>query len=180
MLVVTLVLLIGIPILEIYVAVQVAHLIGGGLTLVLLVLLSFLGWQLLRRQGARTWREVRLAVNEGRSPGREASNGALILVGAALLTLPGFVTAAVGLLFLFPPIRALIRRTGWLVLLRRFPWGSGAVVVVDQTGSVRVEPGAPTLHPPHGGPPPSRPTSPYGGEVIDGSVVKGREDAGSE
>lgn len=180
MLAVTLVLVIGLPILEIYVAVQVAHLLGAGPTLVLLVVLSFLGWQLLRRQGARTWREVRSALNAGRSPGRQASNGALILVGAALLTLPGFVTAALGLLFLLPPTRALIRRTGLVLLLKRVPWGTGAVVVVDQTGSVRVEAENPPDQARRAGPQPGRPAPPYGGEVIDGSVVKAREDAGTD
>lgn len=180
MLIFALVLLIGIPILEIFVAVQVAHLIGGGLTLLLLVAMSFLGWRLLRRQGARTWREVRQALNEGRSPGRQASDGALILVGAALLTLPGFVTGAIGLLFLLPPIRVLLRKTGLLLLFRRFPWGTGAVVVIDQTGTVRSGPSQPSAGPRAAPTAPTRPVPPYGGEVIDGSVVKGREDAGTD
>ena len=49
-------------------------------------------------------------------PGNELIDGALILVGGALLLTPGFVTDATGLLLLFPPSRIAIRS----LLARRF------------------------------------------------------------
>jgi UPF0716 protein FxsA len=51
----------------------------------------------------------------GRPPAREALDGALIIVGGALLLTPGFISDVGGLLLLLPPTRALIRR----LLVRR-------------------------------------------------------------
>ncbi len=101
-----------VPILEIYVITQVAEGLGWGTTLALVVLVSLVGAVLVKVQGlhvlARTQRRLLL----GQVPGREILDGALILVAGALLLTPGFVTAAIGLVLLFPPTRAVVR--AWL------------------------------------------------------------------
>ena len=79
---VLLLVLIGLPILEIYVIIQVAHAIGGWWTLLLLVASAFLGVRLLRVHGARPFRELRAAVEGGRPPGRELLDGTLASIGA--------------------------------------------------------------------------------------------------
>ena len=65
---------------------------------------------MLRSQGRAAWRRLGAAVSAGRSPGREVLDGALVLFGGVLLIIPGFISDALGLLALFPPTRALLRR----------------------------------------------------------------------
>ena len=100
---------------EITTAVAVAAWIGVGWMFLALFGISLLGAVLLRREGGRAWRSFSTAVADGRPPGREALDGVLVLLGALLIVLPGFVTAVLGLLFLLPPTRALLGRVflGW-------------------------------------------------------------------
>jgi UPF0716 protein FxsA len=110
------------PLVELYVIVQVGHVLGILPTLGLLLLVSFLGAWLVKREGLRAWRAFRLAVTEGRVPARETADGALVLLGGALLVAPGFVTDAIGLLCVLPPTRAVVRRLGYAAAARRVGW----------------------------------------------------------
>jgi UPF0716 protein FxsA len=64
----------------------------------------------LRREGRRTWRAFQEALAAGRVPTREVADGALVILGAALMIAPGFLTDIVGLLCLVPPTRSMLRR----------------------------------------------------------------------
>ena len=83
---------VAVPVLEIWVILQVGQVIGGWPTVLLLVLDSLLGVWLLRREGVRTWQALRDALAQARLPGRELADAALVLVGGTLLLTPGFVT----------------------------------------------------------------------------------------
>ncbi|MBV9413301.1 MAG: FxsA family protein [Acidimicrobiia bacterium] len=102
-------LLIIVPIVELYVIVQVGHVLGVVNTLALLVLISFLGAWLMKREGLSTWRRAQRQIDTGVVPGRELVDGALVVLAGALLLAPGFITDAVGLLLLLPPVRAGVR-----------------------------------------------------------------------
>lgn len=102
--------LIGVPVLEVFVFIEVGRAIGWLLAVVLLIGISVLGVQVLRIQGRSVIARVSLAVSEHRAPARAAIDGALGFLGAALLAVPGFVTAVLGVLLLFPPTRTLTRR----------------------------------------------------------------------
>jgi UPF0716 protein FxsA len=104
------VLLIGVPLVEIWALVQVAQLTGWGTALVLLLVISIIGAVLLKREGAKAWRAFTAALAEGRIPAAEVVDGALVIVGGALMLTPGFVTDAVGLLCVLPPSRRLVNR----------------------------------------------------------------------
>lgn len=108
-----------IPILEVWTAIQVAHHIGWLATIVLLVLTSAFGPALVRRQGIGVWRRARHRLEEGEVPGREAIDGVLLLIAGGLLTLPGFITAVLGLLLLLAPVRAVVRRGSGAWLARQ-------------------------------------------------------------
>ncbi|MET7397936.1 FxsA family protein [Dactylosporangium sp. NPDC005572] len=95
---------------EITAFVLVAQAIGWPWAVLLGIATGFVGALLLRREGMRAWRRFRAAVNEGRPPGAEVSDGLTGLLGALLLLTPGFLTDAAGLLLLLPPVRALARR----------------------------------------------------------------------
>ena len=98
--------LIVVPIAELYVIIQVGHVLGVLNTLALLVLVSLVGAWLMKREGLSTWRRAQRQVDTGKVPGAELIDGALILLAGALLLAPGFLTDAVGLLLLLPPVRA--------------------------------------------------------------------------
>lgn len=115
-------LFIVVPILELAVIVEVAGGIGLGNTLALLILVSLAGAWLVKREGIGAWRRVQEQVQAGRVPAKEMVDGVMILVGGALLLTPGFLTDAVGLSLLLPPVRAVLRRlmrrriTGWVTV----------------------------------------------------------------
>jgi UPF0716 protein FxsA len=99
-----------VPIAELAVIIQVGQAIGVWWTILLLIADSVLGSLLMRSQGRAAWRRFNEAVQAQRVPGREVADGVLVIFGGALLLTPGFLSDIVGLLFLLPPTRALIRR----------------------------------------------------------------------
>lgn len=109
------------PLVELWTILQVAHVIGGWETLGLLLLMSVLGTWLVKREGARAWGAFQLALKEGRVPARETADGALVILGGALLLTPGFVTDVFGALCLLPPTRAALRKLLVGFALRRNP-----------------------------------------------------------
>ncbi len=109
------VLLVVIPLVELYVILQVAHQIGGLDTIGLLIASSIVGGVLLRVQGLGVIRRFRSALAHGELPAAPLVDGLLIGVGGLLMLVPGFVSDTLGLLLLLPPVRAVARR----VVLRR-------------------------------------------------------------
>jgi UPF0716 protein FxsA len=102
-------LLIAVPIAELWVIVQVADGIGVIWTLVLLFAISIAGAWLLKQQGLTTWMRLRETTARGEIPTKEVTDGALILLGGALLLTPGFLTDIVGIVLLLPPSRAAVK-----------------------------------------------------------------------
>lgn len=110
------ILFIVVPIAELYVLIQIGQAIGVLPTIALLILDSVLGAMLMRSQGRAAWMRFNQALAEGRVPGREVLDAALVIFGGALLLTPGFLSDLLGLILLLPPTRALVRR----VLVARF------------------------------------------------------------
>jgi len=100
-----------VPIIELYLIVQVASGIGVLETLGLLV-----GAWLVRAQGLGVLARIHGQLAQGKVPGTELVDGLLVLFAGALMLTPGFMTDALGLLLLIPPTRAIIRT----VLVHRF------------------------------------------------------------
>ena len=105
-----LVVFVAVPLVEIYVIIQIGQVIGAWWTIALLVADSILGSWLIKREGSRAWRALRSALDERRMPARELADGMLILVGGTLMLTPGFVSDLVGLLCILPLTRPLGRR----------------------------------------------------------------------
>ena len=101
---------IGVPLVEIFVLVQIGYEIGPWWTILLLIITSVVGAWLVRREGGRAWQALTTALRTGRMPHRELADGALILVGGTLMLTPGFVTDAVGVLLILPVTRPVARR----------------------------------------------------------------------
>src|SRR5262245_29339316 len=113
-----------VPIAELYVIIQVGNAIGLGPTLFLLLADALLGSLLLRHQGRAAWIRFNRALAEGRVPHKEVFDGVLVIMGGALLLTPGFLTDIVGLIFLIPPTRALIRAVSARFVRRRLSVGT--------------------------------------------------------
>lgn len=113
------VLLVGVPILEVYLLVQVGERIGVWPTLAILVAEAILGGWLMRREGSRAWAALTSAFASGRVPSGELAEAALVLVGGLLLLLPGFATDLIGLFFLLPLTRPFARKMVAFFLARR-------------------------------------------------------------
>lgn len=99
-----------VPLVEIYVLIQVGQVIGAWWTIALLILDSLIGGWLIKREGRRAWDALNTALHNGRMPARELADGALILIGGTLMLTPGFVTDSVGILLILPVTRPIARR----------------------------------------------------------------------
>jgi UPF0716 protein FxsA len=148
-------LFIAVPLVEIYVIIQVGQAIGAWWTILLLIIDSILGSWLIRHEGSRAWRALSEALDSGRMPAQELADGALILIGGTLMLAPGFVTDAFGVLMILPLTRPLFRRLLTRVVARR-------LVVFGPPGSAQFSAGGDAQRP---GPDPEGPV--IRGEVVD-------------
>ncbi len=105
-----------IPIIEIYLLIQVGSIIGALYTILLIILTAIVGAFLLRIQGIATLRRVQQTIARGKVPAMEMLEGLMLLVGGALLLTPGFFTDALGFVCLIPSLRRFVIR---MVLLRK-------------------------------------------------------------
>ena len=115
-----------VPVLEIYVLIQVGQVIGAWWTVLLLVADGFLGSWLMKREGTKAWRALREALDKRRMPARELADGALILVGGTLLLTPGFLSDVVGFFCVLPFTRPVARAMLARYVDRKFLSGPGA------------------------------------------------------
>jgi UPF0716 protein FxsA len=148
-----------VPLAEIYVLIQVGHVIGVWWTIVLLVADSILGGWLIRREGGRAWQALRAALDEGRMPHRELADGALIVLGGALMLSPGFVTDVLGIVLILPFTRPVFRRA-----LASYAASRATVYATDRFGRSFAAQGARTQRRPG---PAAGDDSVVRGEVID-------------
>ena len=98
-----------VPVIELALIIEVGQVIGAWNTIAALLIVSFAGAWLVKREGMGVARRFREQMALGAVPGRELADGLLILFAGALLLTPGFVTDLLALLLLLPPVRAVIR-----------------------------------------------------------------------
>ena len=94
-----------IPIVEMWILIEVGGWIGALPTIGLVVLTATIGLSLLKQQGLSTLMRARRKMDEGAIPASELVSGVMIAVGGALLLTPGFVTDALGFALLIPQTR---------------------------------------------------------------------------
>jgi len=91
-----------IPIIEVYLLIEVGGLIGAGWTILLIVITAIIGVNLLRQQGISTLMRANQVMSQGQVPAMEMMEGLFLAVGGALLITPGFFTDAIGFICLLP------------------------------------------------------------------------------
>lgn len=100
-----LLLFIAMPMLELYLLVQVWGLIGFIPTLLLVLTTATLGLYLLRRQGFATLLRGRQRLESGELPAQEMAEGLVLAFCGALLLTPGLITDTIGFCGLVPALR---------------------------------------------------------------------------
>lgn len=121
-----------VPLVEIWLILEVAQLLGGGtqglaLTIAILLIDSMIGALLVRYQGRSAWNELRTSLDAGRVPAKEVVSGGFVLVGSTFLLLPGFLSDIVGITMLLPVTRRPLTNRTIAFLKRRiimFPNGA--------------------------------------------------------
>ncbi len=99
------ILFIVVPLIELYLIIEVGRLIGALWTVLLVVLTAVIGVSLLRIQGFSTLERARRNMEAGTLPAMEMMEGIMLAVGGALLITPGFLTDTLGFLCLIPAAR---------------------------------------------------------------------------
>tara|TARA_B100000767_G_C19722765_1_gene518061 strand:+ start:620 stop:1060 length:441 start_codon:yes stop_codon:yes gene_type:complete len=103
-----LLLIISIPVIEIYLFIKIGSQIGAFNTISLIFITAFLGIVYARYEGFNTLKSGMSQIVKNELPVYEIISGAALAFAALLLILPGFATDLLGLLIIFPPTRKLI------------------------------------------------------------------------
>jgi len=121
-----------VPVLEVFLLVQLGALLGPWPTIGIVVATGLIGAALARDEGARVVRDWQQAMLEGRLPRDGVLSGLLVLVGGVLLVTPGVLTDIVGFALLVPitrrPIAAFVRKRVEAKLAQRV---AGGQVIVE-------------------------------------------------
>ena len=102
-----LILIISIPIIEIYLFIKIGSQIGALATISLIFMTAFIGVLYARYEGFNTLKSGMSQLIKNELPIYEIVSGAALAFAALLLILPGFATDVLGLLIIFPPTRKL-------------------------------------------------------------------------
>ena len=113
--IVALFLFVTVPLVELFLLIEVGKGIGALYTIGLCLLTAAIGSALLRQQGLQTLARARVNLDRGTLPAIELIEGVALALGGVLLLTPGFVTDAIGFACLLPPTRHLLVR----LVLRR-------------------------------------------------------------
>jgi UPF0716 protein FxsA len=98
-----------VPLVELYILLQVGSVIGAANTILLVILTGVLGAFLAQREGIRTLQTIQSVMARGEMPGEALLDALLILVAGFVLITPGILTDTLGFLLLIPATRLRIR-----------------------------------------------------------------------
>jgi len=93
------------PVMEMWLLIEVGGQIGALATIALVLLTAMVGLTLLRKQGFATLMKANRKMAEGQLPAEEMAEGIFLAIGGALLLTPGFVTDSIGFACLLPGVR---------------------------------------------------------------------------
>ena len=98
-----------IPIIEIFLLIEIGSMFGALTAVTLVILTGFLGAFLARMQGLQTLYRIQESLREGRMPSGELLDALLIGIAGLVLLTPGFLTDSAGFLLLIPATRNFIK-----------------------------------------------------------------------
>ena len=97
-----------IPIIEIYLLIKIGSQIGALSTILLIFITAIVGVYYAKYEGLNTLKSGFIQLSKNETPAYEVISGAMIALAAVLLIIPGFVTDILGFLLIFPLSRKLI------------------------------------------------------------------------
>ena len=103
-----LLLIIIIPVIEIYLLIKIGSEIGAIYTILLIFTTAIVGVYYAKYEGLNTLRSGFIQLNKNETPAYEVISGAAIAFAALLLIIPGFATDIIGFLLIFPVSRKFI------------------------------------------------------------------------
>ena len=101
-----------IPVVEIYFLIKIGSYFGAFTTILIVIATALLGAYLARMQGFKTMHQMQENLQQGLMPAEELMDAFLIVIAAAVLLTPGFITDAFGFLLLIPTTRTFLKK--WL------------------------------------------------------------------
>ena len=101
-------LIIGLPVLEIFLLIKVGGEVGALNTIALIFLTAIIGMYFAKLQGIQTLKSGMANLYQNKLPAYDLLSGASIAIAALLLIIPGFFTDFVGFLFLIPFTRKIL------------------------------------------------------------------------
>ena len=101
--------LLFVPLVELFIIIQLSNFIGWWATISMMVLTALVGSWLVFRSGFNVIRSIKSRLAEAELPTKELLDGVLTLLGGALMLTPGLLTDLLGLLFLIKPTQILLR-----------------------------------------------------------------------
>lgn len=120
-LVIFLILLLGLPMLELSLFAEVAQEVGTFNTILLTIFTAVVGVALVRQQGLQVVQSLSATVQRGESPVKEIIHGVFLFLAGLFLLLPGFFTDSLGALLLIPPVRSLLANSGVFTMIVKAP-----------------------------------------------------------
>ena len=97
-----------VPIIEIYLLIQIGSQIGTITTILLIFITAIVGIYYAKYEGLNTLKSGFLSLKKNEIPAYEVISGAVIAFSALLLIIPGFLTDLIGFFLIFPITRKLI------------------------------------------------------------------------
>jgi UPF0716 protein FxsA len=101
-------LVVVLPLIELYVIVQVGQSIGLLPTIVLLIAISAIGTSLVKREGIKVYQDFTATLQRGEEPSSQIVQGFCILAAGVFLLAPGFISDVLAISLLLPLTRALV------------------------------------------------------------------------
>jgi len=119
-----LILLIVVPVVELYILIEIGQQIGAFTTIGIIVLTGIVGAYLVKNQGFMILRKIQHDLSQGILPGDSLLQGIIILAGGIFLLTPGFITDIIGFIFLIPISREIVKKYLLIWLKRKIDSGN--------------------------------------------------------
>ena len=112
-----------IPLIELYLLIQVGRYLGSFQTIMIVLITGIIGGLLARSQGLSVQRQIRLDLQNGIIPTDSLIDGCFILIAGALLITPGMITDIFGFVLMVPFFRGWLKKRLKDILKRKFESG---------------------------------------------------------
>jgi len=112
-----------IPLIELYLLIQVGRYLGSFQTIMIVLITGIIGGLLARSQGLSVQRQIRLDLQKGIIPTDSLIDGCFILIAGALLITPGMITDIFGFVLMVPFYRGWLKKRLKDILKRKFESG---------------------------------------------------------